>query len=81
MGKRVKGRSKVKGAKPGLGPPGKRGVPTACQNRLLGSGTHSPAVTLTFTLTGEWQGGGFAIWEQGRRRKGKAAWSVSPWRY
>lgn len=39
---------------------------------------HRPAVTLIFTLMGEWQVRGNEIGMREEQRK--AAWSVSPWR-
>ena len=40
---------------------GARGLWAAGQNGLLGSRMHRPAVTLIFTLMGEWQVGGNEI--------------------
>ena len=42
---------------------------------------HRPAVTLTFTLMGEWLvGGNEILWRRTLEERGEAAWSVSPWR-
>lgn len=41
---------------------------------------HRPAVTLTFTLMGEWLvGGNEILWRRKLEETGEAAWSVSPW--
>lgn len=80
MGEQSKKMKEVRGAKLGLGQLGNGRLQAVQQKGLLGSRTHRPAVTLTFTLMGEWQVRGNEIWEGRRRRKSKAAWSVSPGR-